>query len=70
MIGIRDYPLYFNDTVLDTMKWYRGENPDCTAREAWTFAQRFHRAGNHRAAERKKWSETYGHLIPSYENEP
>ena len=69
MIAIREYPTFYDETVFDTMAWYRGENPDCTAKEAWAFAQRFHRGGDHRAAEQKKWSETYGHLIPTYAEE-
>jgi hypothetical protein len=66
MLGIREYPTICDDTVFDTMAWYRNETPDSTAKQAWHFAESFHRGIEHRALEQKKWSETYGHLMATY----
>ena len=66
MIGVREYPMFFDESVFDTMAWYQSENPECTKREAWRFAESFHRGIAYREMKQKEWVKTYGHLLPTY----
>ncbi len=60
---IRMYPLLVDESVLDTMEKYLAENPDCSHKDAWRFAESFHRGIEYRKQEQKRWSEANGKLL-------
>ncbi len=67
---MRDYPLFIDETVFDTMTWYQGENPEASAREAWRFAQSFHRGIAHRAAKQQEFHILFEKTVPIREFNP